>query len=529
MTTIAEYITALGTRPSIATFTLKDLPGFPYDEHSRLDKIYTEMEKWYSGQILEEVSERSGKKVEVYPVRINPIKAGVQKHTHALFGEVEEDDKPLVNPKVVFSNDAEKVLAEKAEDILNQVWYESNGRALQLENGGISQVYGGCVFKLSYKVDDVLRSVNLQIEKVHPRFFIGVPDSSDPWRLVESWIYKPITHADARRNGFSGELRENDVPWLTEHWTPSLYEVWVNDQRARRLVGTEWLEVGFSGNPYGFVPIVYIPHIRIEGFYGENFFDVVKGVIKEMNLRVADFGDSVNVDSHSYSAMKNVAGSPDLKHIAPGFSVIDLGNSMGISGNEQSPDLWEVRKSSASSAMGDLVDLLYDQYRRDAFIPKVSDGEDEGSQRSGLTLAMRMLSLLWHTGTERTFWTTGLNLLNRMILKILSVKDGNELGITDEHVKLRIREDWAPVLPRDRELLVNEVVARIGANLGSPETLLNMLGDVQDVDDEIARIVDYVEKIAKAEAEGQPQFPGNAGDRKKIAPGTPTTVSRSSE
>ena len=505
---------------------MQDIPDFPHSEYADRQRIYGENESWYNGDALDETRMRSGKEVDLYPVKINPLRAGVQKHTFSLFGEVEEDDQPLVSPKLVFVDDKQKKLAEEGEEILKQIWWESNGRAIQWQNGGLSQVYGGCVFQLAYDPWDKLLSVPLRIETPHPKYFVGRPSSSDMFRLKEAWIVKPISQEEAYENGYSGAFKsDKDVPWLIEHWTNLVYEAWINNQPVRRFNGTEWF--GVSGiNPFGFVPVVYIPHIRIDGFYGENMFDHVIGIVKELNLRVADFGDAVNTDAHAYMGMRNVQGSPDVIELAPGVNAINLGNSMSLAGNDSVPDLWDLRKERASEAMATLVDSLYDQYRRDAFIPKVADGEDEGSQRSGLTLAMRMLSLLWHTQSERVFWTTGLNLLNRMALRMLAEKESAKTGITIEHAILRIRQDWSPVLPRDREMLVNEVVARMGANLGSPRTLLEILGDVPDPDQEIKDIIDFVKKIAEAQAVQQPMQPG--ASRKKVSAGTPTASTRSS-
>lgn len=511
------------TRVQEPPFSLQDIEGFPHSEYADRLRVYSEQEGWYSGEALDATVSRAGKEIDVYPVKINPLRAGVQKHTFSLFGEVEEDDQPLVSPKMIFTTDAQKVLAEEAEEVLKQLWYESNGRTIQWQNGGISQIYGGCVFKLSYDPLDTLRSIPIRIDMPHPKYFVGVPSSSDMFRLREAWIVKPISQEEARENGFTGEFRsDDDAPWMIEYWSNTKYNAWINNEPVRRFSGSEWFPVS-GANPFGFVPVVYIPHIRIDGFYGENMFDHVKGIIKELNLRVADFGDAVNTDAHAYMGMRNVQGSPDVIQIAPNLNAINLGHALAMAGNESVPDLWDLRKERASEAMSLLVESLYSQYRRDAFVPKVADGEDEGSQRSGLTLAMRMLSLLWHTQSERVFWTTGLNLLNRMALRMLAIKESESTGITIAHATLRMRQDWSPVLPRDREMLVNEVVARAGANLGSPRTLLEILGDVQDVDQEIKDIIEFAKQIAKAEAVQQPQ-PG----RTQVSGGTPTTSTRKS-
>jgi len=520
----SKFLDAL-TTVAQPPFSLRDVEGFPYSEYAERLKVYTENEGWYSGTALDATKDREGSDVELYPVKINPLKSGVQKHAFSLFGEVEEDDNPLVSPKFIFTSDAQKKLADKAEDVLSQVWWESNGRAIQWQNGGVSQIYGGCIFKLTYDPFDTLRSIPLRIDIPHPKYFIGVPQSSDMFRLREAWIVKPITQQEAKENGYTlGFSSSDEVPWLIEHWTNLKYNVWINTQSVQRYSGTEWVPVSDGTNPFGFVPVVYIPHIRIDGFYGENMFDHVRGIIKELNLRVADFGDAVNADAHAYMAMRNVQGSPDVKTLAPNVNAINLGNALALAGNESVPDLWDLRKERASEAMATLVDSLYDQYRRDAFIPKVADGEDEGSQRSGLTLAMRMLSLLWHTQTERVFWTSGLNLLNRMALRILAIKEP-DTGITIEHASLRMKQDWSPVLPRDREMLVNEVVARMSAKIISPETAFDIFGDVQDADEEKKAILDFIKKLAEAENVQKPVAVGTSG-RTKVSGGTPTTTTQ---
>jgi hypothetical protein len=503
-------------------YSLQQIPGFPYDEFSERIRIYTEAESWYTGKVLEDIKIVKGENVEVYPVKINPIRTAVQKHVYALFGEVGEDDRPLVSARFVFHSDGERALAETAEHILNQIWYESNGRAIQWQNGALSQVYGGCIFKIAYDPLDKLRTFPLRIENPHPKYFIGVPSANDIYRLREAWFVKPVSWDEAKENGYDGSIDGSQTPWLVEHYTDTLYEATVQGQPVKRWADGKWHDVTRDG--WGFVPAVYIPHIRVNGFYGENMFDHTKGVVKELNLRVADFGDAVNADSHAYSWMRNVQGSPDVITIAPGLNAINLGNSMAFSGNANEPEMESLGKDRASQPMQDLATALYDQFRRDCFIPKVADGEDEGSQRSGLTLAMRMLSLTWHTSSERVFWTAGLNLLNKMLIR-MCIEAVPEAGLQISHASLRTKLDWAPVLPRDREMLINEVVARMGSNVSAPETLFGILGDIQDTDEEIKAILEFQEKLAEATAKGaQKGAPPPTTGAKPVSKGT---ISRS--
>src|SRR4030042_5909561 len=119
----------------VPSFSLQAIPDFPHDEYSKLVSKYDEMAEWYSGRVLDQVKQKDGKTVELYPVKVNPIPSGTQKHSFALFGEVEEDEKPLVNTKAIQIEEADKPAAELIEEVLTQVWWENNGRANQWQNG----------------------------------------------------------------------------------------------------------------------------------------------------------------------------------------------------------------------------------------------------------------------------------------------------------------------------------------------------------------------------------------------------------
>jgi hypothetical protein len=129
----------------------------------------------------------------------------------------------------------------------------------------------------------------------------------------------------------------------------------------------------------------------------------------------------------------------------------------------------------------------------------VADGEDEGSQRSGLTIAMRFWPMTSHINMERVFWTTCLNVFTDYIISMaakLSVA-----GIKTEHIPYRVMQKWAAPLPRDREADVQEWVQRAANNLGSIEHLLEMTGDIEDIPAERKNILQWVEDLATIEAE----------------------------
>jgi hypothetical protein len=497
----SKFLRQLISEPT-KPFALEDMEGFPYAEYQRNLTRYNEMERWYDGEVLQETVESGGKKIERYPVKINPIPDTIEKHTHFLFGEVKLDDRPLVTPRIIprEDSDADRKLARKLEEILIEIWSQSQGRAIQWENGARSQLYAGCVFRIQYDNLDPFVEIPFRIEAVHPKYFVGVPDSGNMWRLREAWIIRAVSLEEATNvHGvyFEEEVDETEL-WLVEHYSILDYEAHINGVPVKRkLANGDWR--GVSGpHPWGFIPLVYIPHIRVNGFYGETFIPLVQGLIREINLRIADYGDAVTVDAHTLLGMRNVNGSPTVENIIPGAKTVNLGTNPNITGQDSEPDLFEITKAKASTSMESLVELLYDFYRRFAKVPKVVDGEDEGSQRSGLTLAIRMIALTAHTDTERIFWSTGLDLLNRMLTRMMFVKKIE--GIEKKHLQMRIKQEWSPVLPRDREMLVNEAVSLMSAKLGSPERLLEVLG-VDDIPEEKKLILDFLKELSEMEAD----------------------------
>ena len=60
------------------------------------------------------------------------------------------------------------------------------------------------------------------------------------------------------------------------------------------------------------------------------------------------------------------------------------------------------------------------------------------------------------------------------------------------------------MMPRDREAMVNEAVQRITNGLGSPQSMLRLLGDIENVEDEVKLIEKWKKFLAEVEAPPQP-------------------------
>jgi hypothetical protein len=482
-------------------FVLRDMPGFPYSEYSENLARYEDLERWFSGEALEDSEEQNGKQVDLYPLRINPLKSTLIKHAYTLLGEAQDDTRPVVYPKFSPVPKELRASARAAEQLLHDWWYENNARALLLDQALMCQVYGGCVFRLAYVPWESWRKVPVRLDAINPKSFVGIPTGRDFWNLREAWLAYEIGPQTARDYGVT--LASDQTATLTEHYTRTRIEISINGAPVSFRVGDQSYSI--QDNPFGVVPLVYIPALRTGKFYGYGLIGNLTGLVKEINLRTADRGDAAADDTHSYLYMRNVNGTPRVFQLAPGLRVVDLGSGgTNIVGNEAQPEIGEVRKPVTSQALSQLTADLYEQYRRDAFMPAVAEGEDEGSQRSALTLAMRMWPLTSYINLQRMNWTVGLNQINRYLMTMLAIKRPEAIPVAVR--QLRLKQVWEPMMPRDREQLINEIVQRAGVNLGSPELLLEKAGDVEDIEEEIKRIERWLTflnnlKVETAEAQ----------------------------
>jgi hypothetical protein len=482
---------------TLAPFSLQEDERFPHSDWTERKTLYEEWEQWFDGTKLEEKQNQGGKAVDKYPVKINPIRGAVFKHAYALFGEFASDSRPLVPPILKPDDMALKDDAQIAQNFLNAVWSESFGRTIQMRNAMLSQVFGGCAFKVSYVPRQTWRRYPIRIESVHPANFIGIPMAGDEYRLQEAWIIKTISEQEAVDYGVPIRQSEDGYIYFVEHWLPDNYEISINGVAIPKPEGDG--ETYAGENPFGVVPIVYIPHIRVSGFWGESLISKnIEGIVEELNKRVADVGDAVSADSHKYYKLINSMGLPEVVEIAPGIRALVIKSNPAITGKEQQAEFDEIGGNSSTQAMADLTTELYNHFRREAFVPAVADGEDEGSQRSGQTLAMRMWPLLSHTSTERVFWGDGLGLVDYMILKIALLK---KIGNLPKSVKeMRIERRWPPILPRDREAFIAELVNRAGSKLGSQTHLLSLIDDIEDPKGEFEEIKKNAQEMAEIQA-----------------------------
>jgi len=441
-------------------------------------------------------------KALLYPLQLNPFNMACLLHAGFLFGEIADPASPLVSAVVEpwgqNSSAQERDLAQRLTDLVNRVWYENDGRSVMQEAGIICQVLGGCVFGVAYDPFREAGFLPVRIDHVMPEYFYPVWAPNHYFNLVEAIIAFEISSLQAQE--LYGVEASYTNALYTEHWTRQHYETTVDGKPA------SWYGIPLSGVPIAnLVPYTYIPHIRVGSFYGTSLLDRKLDLAKEINLVWADLGDIVGENARALPAVGNTQ-KITVRRLDGGYVILDLGRSIPGMG-----DPWIKYPSTAetNASMTEWAQKLLDTARTEAYTPPVCYGLDEGSQRSALTLAFRMIPLISHIRQERNNWTAGLGQVARRILFTAIAKgvvEGVDLSVMQ---RLRVWQDWAPILPRDREQEVNEIILRHNAHLISPEQALQRLGDVRDIKTEMNLIKAWMEYTSSLGApQGQDPFKG---------------------
>lgn len=477
---------------------------YPIAEWNRKQTEYFNHWAHFNGDWLDETVGDAGQLR--YPLKLNPFNIPCLMHAGFLFGEVQDGDSPLARTIIEpWNRESEKEKRDQASrlsDLINRVWTENSGRSLQQEAGIVSQVLGGCVFGVAY--DPSLEEegrLPIRIDHVLPDYFYPVPAMNQYWRLLEAIICYEISGIQAAAYGVEIP-EEEDEALYQEHWKRDHYEITVNGKFIT------WAEHRQSGVPLGISPpYVYIPHIRVGEFYGVSLLKNTMELAREVNDRFADVGDIVNMNARQLPTVVN-AQNISLRDLGSGIMVQDLGRA--IPGMDSPEMRYPTSSSQVSKPTVDwALELLY-KARTEVYTPPVLYGVDEGSQRSALTLALRALPIMLHIKQERTFFTSGLNQIARNILAIASEKGVG--GVTPEMIRdIRIYQEWAPVMPRDRDNMINEMILRLNSGLIDPKTAMEKLGDIRDTDTVLNLVKEWLEYNADLNRQGQENPFGGSG------------------
>jgi|GEM_PF-3569672 len=514
-----DYERSLDMARAVSDISLGKMPeSFRRSQWNEQMERYLLYWYWWQGKALEETvgKTKDGELLYKYPLKINPLRNYARIHNAMLWGEIRDDDSPLVNTRAKLIDLTSDVVDSKSRDrarfverVIDHVWQQSGGRAIQWEGGLLSQFLGGYYYQLAYQPWRTDLLLPLTIRPLKPDFVLPIPNPDNPFELLEAFVIYRITPEAARQNYGVSASNATFVTYC-EHWTRDRYSIFIDGKPLEAvynvpLAGKTTISYNNQPNPFGFVPIVYIPRLREGNFYGSAITPDVLGLIREYNARFADAADILARNSNTVWLGRNInKATPRALESKdgdkPSVPYYDLGSENPAF--KHPPELWSETPPVLSDAMIAFNGALESQLEREGGVSAIAFGEDEGSQRSGTTLQIRLYPTIAQARAQRHFWTTGLGIMGKMIMSAIGNIDHERLKpyrITpSELLTLQLGVQWHPYIPRDEEQATNRIVLLKQSGAMSTERAVALQPDVEDVEEEVARIRADVAALAKA-------------------------------
>ena len=408
---------------------------------------------------------------------------------------------PEVNPML----DILERLAAFTEDALNMIWQQSNARSIQMEAFNICQWMYGVVFQLLLvEREDLLWPFQIRVHT--PDYFMPIWSADDPEHLIEAWIIRYITPEEALLTyEVKLEDKEKTNVVYVEHWREKDYRITVNGKPIKGFSSE-----GYNEHKFGRVPLWYVPAMRDGSYWGAfSVIEKIAGLSREYNARLGDVGDAIYLNVNRKRWIKNALHTPTVKTTTDGVKVYDMGQGHNLGKNP--PEITFEEAPNVNPSITKYYMDIWSQMIRECSLSPIVFGEDEGSQRSGMTLAFRMWPMTALTGGERSFFSVAFNSIGQtlfnmivdnrespMLKTIFALMDVPDFPEGAKHF-ISIGHQWHPQIPRDAAELIQNTLALTGGELldkisgrevlqlRNPELIEKRLAEQKQRDSELAQ------------------------------------------
>jgi len=497
------------------------------DEWVRRRAQCNDYERWYDGtRIGANTNQRNrdtGDLRKKFPLGIRLTELLCDLHRDLARGMPRPND-PLIVRAMVERGGPIDESAERIEQIINNgVWRASHGAPIQQEGLLAMNIYGATAYKLSWEPWDVDLPHRLAVRHIrNPAYLNPIWDPGNQWRLLECYYGREIDASVAKAK-YNITANSTGLPVLyMEHWTRESWSITVDDKVPTMTWGDMKWELQ-GPNPWGFVPIYYIPHERTTDLFGESQIDGVTELEKDVNSKMATLSDTVKSARPSQWWGHDLSGSTKMKKITCEGQVIgyvlDVGRTRNIQG-AQAPFMGSLPMPDIPEAIAGFPQDLLTFWMMVARISPASFGLDDtqSGRITGPVAANRMWSSMAHATTERINYSEAKTIIDRDILRILNQKSSEfaKVGVEDpqvtrEMLQASIRQNWPPMIPMDKTTEHTELIERLKEGGISPEEYQDQVGTT-DVDGEIGRILEWKTQLAEIEAKAQPAPFGGGGN-----------------
>jgi hypothetical protein len=447
------------------------------------------------------------------PLRIRYVPTIVQKHAHYLWGQWETDivdwvaTQALAGPGEGGSDDETAAkIAKCAYHLVRRA--DANDKLFKgaLDAG----IYGDGVFRLRY--DRELMGAGFDV--VLPEYYHALWSPLDVNKTLETCLAynmdRQTTYAEWGTFGNPRSISENallhpGMATVWEWWNPWEWMLVVDDVVVQHNPNpyAEPARAAADGvttlRPPGFLPFVHVPNLGINGeYWGVGDSEAIHALQDELNLRLADMGDTINYHSHPITVLQNYWGKVKELLVAPD-ALWDLGREGKAS---------YLQWSGPPPAIYEYIEMVVRIMLETTNLTPTCFGRSEQSQASGQSLQMTMLPVTEIVRRKRSQWGPRLRrFIDRLIrIEFYALGEGRftaRYGFTlADLARFELGPRFAPILPRDRIAVVNEVTQRIVNKTISLLGALELLGE-DDPKTEKDRIFEDLKELARLQVEQQ--------------------------
>ena len=392
-------------------------------------------------------------------------------------------------------------------DLLKRVWEIDNDKETVLyemgQQGGVS---GDCFVKVAY---EEARMQPPGPEAGGPPLDPGIQQQFVPGKVrilpLNSSFCFPEWHPHDRsrllrfklKYRFWGTSNEGtrQVFTYTEILTDEIIEEYVNDEL-----------ISSRPNPLGVIPVVHIPNTSVSGSpWGLGDCESIQSLNRQYNEIATDIADIINYHAAPVTVITGAKASQlekGPKKVWGGLpkdaQVFNLENGVNLQGPME-------YMAMLKTAMHEMVG-----------VPETALGQMQPiSNTSGVALSIQFQPLMNRYQQKITQYSLGMQRINALVMRHLVIKEPQNLSwnpATDEildpgQVAVLDPDDpityqsyvhWAPPLPLDKLVVLQEIQLKLALNLESRQGALRALGE-EFPDEKLAEIRQELIDDAKAD------------------------------
>lgn len=413
--------------------------------------------------------------------------------------------------------------AKRLQDILTY-WWSYWFHTLR-PHAATQQWAGGTVVKVAWNPFSPGSVYGIQLQSIQPEHFYPIwnPLNFEEIYGVKIKFFVSKQVAIQQYGITTDELKDysenSDIP-VEESWDRWNYRVSVGKGGTSRddpgiiarIVGPDGRTEKMEGkNPYvsprtqfGVIPFVYIPRIRTGGFFGDSLAYSLEGLQQETNKTLADYGDALTRGSHPPFGISDYygAGSKTGVIMVPRHGALNLGHTPAT---RVPPKIHTFPSPEVPEQTDAFADRLLSLSEVVTGLTPAARGSIDGGG-SGFSMAMGFLPTTTVIDWQRGHWSaaiTGFGGINEIVETILfnKARELPSIPTVDPGMfSLRQEIEYRPILPRDRTEIIDEVVRLATAKAVSPQEWLKRLGDIEDLDEELMRLLYFLTWYAQIEA-----------------------------